>query len=189
MTKAELRRAYKAKRNALANQEYIRRNQQIFQLFRDIFPTEEIATVHCYLASEKKQEAGTSLIINYLLNQSGIRIATSRSYANGRLTHHLFTSDTKLETNLWGISEPLATEPTVGVEEIDWVIVPLLAFDQRGYRVGYGKGFYDRFLAECRSDVVKVGLSLEPPVDHITDTNSHDIPLDQVITPDKVFSY
>ncbi|MEO0333516.1 MAG: 5-formyltetrahydrofolate cyclo-ligase, partial [Bacteroidota bacterium] len=169
MTKAELRRTYRAKRNALANQEYIRRNQQIFQLFYDNFPAEEVTTAHCYLASEKKREVSTSLIINYLLTQPNIQIATSRSYANGRLTHHLFTSDTKLETNQWGISEPLSTEPTVDVEEIDWVIVPLLAFDRLGYRVGYGKGFYDRFLVECRSDVVKVGLSLEPPVDHITD--------------------
>ncbi|MEM6840941.1 MAG: 5-formyltetrahydrofolate cyclo-ligase [Bacteroidota bacterium] len=188
MTKAELRREYKARRAALTATEYDRRNRKIFQLFRKNFPLTQPTTVHCYLASIKKRETDTSLIIEYLLENDTF-VVTSRSHANGRLSHHRLTTDTKLEKNQWNITEPLATEPTVDVEKIDWVLVPLLAFDYRGYRVGYGQGYYDRFLAQCRPDVLTVGLSLEPPVDCITDTDLHDVTLDQVITPYQIFSY
>lgn len=189
MTKAELRREYKAKRAALSYQEYAQRNKQIFQLFKQEFSITEPTTVHCYLASEEKREAGTVFIMMHLLPQPNVRIVTPRSHSNGTLTHHLFTRDTSLETNRWNIREPLASEPIVPVEKVDWVLVPLLAFDRIGYRVGYGQGFYDRFLAQCRPDVVKIGLSLEPPVGRITDQNEYDIPLNHVITPEQVFTF
>lgn len=69
------------------------------------------------------------------------------------------------------------------------VLIPLLAFDKNGYRVGYGKGFYDRFLAECRPDVVKVGLSVFEPIDEITDLNEFDIKMDFCITPNRVWQF
>jgi 5-formyltetrahydrofolate cyclo-ligase len=67
------------------------------------------------------------------------------------------------------------------------VLIPLLAFDKAGHRVGYGKGFYDRFLADCRPDVQKVGLSLELPIESITDPNPFDVPLDAVVMPDGIW--
>jgi 5-formyltetrahydrofolate cyclo-ligase len=189
VTKAELRREFRAKRQALSYQEYNRRNKQIFELFRQHFPITQPTTAHCYLASEEKREAGTTLIIMHLLASPQVTVATPRSHPGGTLTHHLFTRDTALETNRWNIREPLASEPMVPTEEIDWVVVPLLAFDRMGYRVGYGQGFYDRFLAQCRPDVLKIGLSLEPPVGRITDIDKHDIPLHHVITPQQVFTF
>ncbi|WKN41603.1 5-formyltetrahydrofolate cyclo-ligase [Tunicatimonas pelagia] len=188
MMKAELRKAYKAKRNALTLQEYAQRNEQIFVHFQQRFPITQPITVHCYLSSEEKREASTSLIISYLLNQSQAQVIVPRSHANGTLTHHRFTRDTSLETNQWNIQEPLASEPTVIEKEIDWILVPLLAFSDSGYRVGYGGGYYDRFLPQCRSDAMKIGLSLEPPVGQITDIDQYDIPLDFVVTPTQVFS-
>jgi 5-formyltetrahydrofolate cyclo-ligase len=73
------------------------------------------------------------------------------------------------------------------VQNIDLVIVPLLAFDKYGNRVGYGKGFYDRFLSKCRSNVIKVGVSFFEPADRITDINPLDIRLDYCITPTRVW--
>lgn len=69
------------------------------------------------------------------------------------------------------------------------VLIPLLAFDKKGYRVGYGKGFYDRFLADCRPDVVKVGLSVFEPIDEIADLNEFDIKMDFCITPNRVWQF
>jgi len=189
MTKAELRREYRTKRKALTHQEYAQRNEQIFTHFQQHFPVTQPITVHCYLSSEEKREASTDMIITYLLAQPQVRIVTSRSHANGILTHHLFTRDTDLEISQWNIQEPLASEPLVPVEELDWVLVPLLAFDLSSYRVGYGGGYYDRFLGQCRSDAVKIGLSLEPPVRQITDVDQYDIPLDYIVTPAQIFSY
>ena len=72
--------------------------------------------------------------------------------------------------------------------KIDLVLIPLLCFDKKGYRVGYGKGYYDRFLAECRPDVMKIGLSIFEPVDEISDVDEFDVKMDYCITPNKIWS-
>jgi len=64
-----------------------------------------------------------------------------------------------------------------------------LAFDEKGNRIGYGKGFYDRFLNECKKDVIKVGLSFFEATTTIEDTNANDIPLDFCVTPEKIYRF
>jgi 5-formyltetrahydrofolate cyclo-ligase len=95
---------------------------------------------------------------------------------------------TELVLSPWGIPEPAAGEP-VAPEAIDWIVVPLLACDRRGYRVGYGKGFYDRYLARCRPDVRKVGLSAFDPVPDIADAGPLDVRLDYCVTPGQVWDF
>ena len=69
-------------------------------------------------------------------------------------------------------------------------MLPLLAFDKKGYRVGYGKGFYDRFLLNLKEDALKVGLSLfEVEDDLISDINSYDIPMDICVTPEILYTF
>lgn len=74
-------------------------------------------------------------------------------------------------------------------KKIEVVFVPLLAFDKQGNRVGYGKGFYDRFLKQCKTDVVKIGLSLFDAEEEIEDVLENDIPLDYCITPNKIHEF
>ena len=69
------------------------------------------------------------------------------------------------------------------------VLVPLLAFDRLGHRVGYGKGFYDRFLASCRPGTTKIGLSLEAIGRQVGDVHEGDVVLDYVITPSEVIAF
>jgi 5-formyltetrahydrofolate cyclo-ligase len=106
------------------------------------------------------------------------------------MSHYLLTKDTVFEENKWKISEP----STVGnlrssVFSIDLVLIPLLCFDKKGYRVGYGKGYYDRFLTECRPDVLKIGLSIFEPIDEIIDVTEFDIKMNYCITPNKIWSF
>jgi 5-formyltetrahydrofolate cyclo-ligase len=88
----------------------------------------------------------------------------------------------------WGIPEPLGSE-IIAPESIDLVLLPLVAFDLAGNRVGYGKGFYDRYLALCRPDCLKIGISLFDPVTRIEEVEGHDIPLDMAICPDKLYDF
>ena len=67
--------------------------------------------------------------------------------------------------------------------------MPLLCFDAAGHRVGYGKGFYDKFLSKCRPDCTKIGLSYFPPVEAIAATGGHDIMLDICVTPEKTYQF
>ena len=95
---------------------------------------------------------------------------------------------TTFAVNKFGVSEPVDGLPMFP-EEIDLVIVPLLAFDANGYRVGYGKGYYDKFLKECREDVYKVGFSYFEPVDMINDIHAFDVKLDYCITPFETYTF
>lgn len=84
-------------------------------------------------------------------------------------------------------------EPISGVivppEQIDMVFVPLVAFDSNGYRVGYGKGYYDRYLVRCRPDATKIGFSFFEAVESIEDINEFDVPLNFCITPYRIYEF
>jgi 5-formyltetrahydrofolate cyclo-ligase len=107
--------------------------------------------------------------------------------ATGELKSVGFDADTEFTESSWGIREPVG-DPA-DPDGLDLVIVPLLCFDLSGHRVGYGKGYYDRFLAKCRPDCLKIGLSLFPPIDEIEDLHDGDVPVDLCITPDEVFRF
>ena len=104
------------------------------------------------------------------------------------LEHIAFDAGTVFAENRWGIREPVAGR-TVDPSDIDIVIVPLLCFDTRGFRVGYGKGYYDRFLAKCRPDCLKAGVSLFPPIAAIDDVNRFDVKLDICVTPEATVKF
>lgn len=96
--------------------------------------------------------------------------------------------DTPFEKKALNIYEPDEgmMMPAAG---IDMIFVPLLAFDKRGYRVGYGKGFYDKYLVQCRKDCIKAGFSYFEPLDRIDDHHDFDVPLDLCITPQNVYVF
>ena len=98
------------------------------------------------------------------------------------------TDGTKIIENRWGISEP-ESGIKIAPELLEVVFVPLLSYDKKGNRVGYGKGFYDTFLKNCKRDVVKIGLSFFDPVDHIKGIREEDVQLDYCVTPRKIQSF
>jgi 5-formyltetrahydrofolate cyclo-ligase len=100
----------------------------------------------------------------------------------------LVNDDTVYEENDYSIAEPV-NGIDISAEDIDAVFVPLLCFDSKGYRVGYGKGFYDRFLSNCREDVIRIGFSYFEAVDSIEDINEFDVPLNICITPNKLYEF
>ena len=100
----------------------------------------------------------------------------------------IIDDNTVFEMNKYGIEEPIDGLDMFATE-IDLVIVPLLCFDKKGYRVGYGKGHYDRFLKSCRKDCLKIGFSYFEPVDKIEDIDKYDIKLNYCITPFNIFTF
>lgn len=96
--------------------------------------------------------------------------------------------DTVYTANKFGIPEPSEGDE-INPKEIGLIILPLLSFDERGNRVGYGKGYYDRFLKKCKNGALKIGFSFFDPIEKIDDMNEHDVPLDYCITPEKIYSF
>ncbi len=187
VTKSQLRQDYRARRAALSEIAYRQKNQQLVE--RLLAAHDFAGTVHCFLPNERQREVDTWPIVRRLWTMPGVRVLAPRcGDTDNTLSHHDLCPETPLENNRWGIPEPVGGQECPA-SSIDWVLVPLLAFDRRGHRVGYGKGFYDRFLAGCRSDARKIGLSLFAPVVAIDDIGSQDVALDAVVTPDRVWTF
>lgn len=107
---------------------------------------------------------------------------------NGNMEVVLWEKEMPINANQWGILEPISTD-YVDPMRIKTVVVPLLCFDQRGHRVGYGKGYYDRFLSRCSPQCKTIGISYFEAVKKIDDTEATDVALDMVVTPESVYSF
>ena len=190
MTKAELRKIYLARQRNLSHSEHLEKSRQIADNFFKTFDLKNVWFLHCFLPIEKNREVDTWLIFQKIWRDfSHIRTVTSLvNFEKVVLESVAFTADTKLVFNKWGILEPSGGW-TVEPEKIDFVLTPLLAFDERGYRVGYGKGYYDKFLSFCRKDVLKIGLSYFPPVEEISDVQEFDVKLDYCATPERIIKF
>ncbi len=184
-----MRQIYLARRQALSSDQTSVFNQQICQILIEFISWDQIKVLHLYLAIIGKNEVDTYPIINHLRTTgAGIKIAVPKLAPEGNLLYHYFlTQATQLRTNKWGIPEPVAATP-VPVEQIDLVLVPMLAFDKAGNRIGYGKGHYDRFLAQCRPDAQKIGLCYFDPMKRI-EVEPTDVAMDVVVTPKQVWEF
>lgn len=187
MLKHEIRKLYLQKRKALHVQEAIAFNKKIKFLF-DSFLSSKIVTVHIYLPIPAKEEIDTLPIIHGLWDENKKVVAPVMDAQNNTMSSWLLTKETEIVANDWEVPEPRKSIE-ISDNEIDMIVVPLLAFDKNGFRVGYGKGYYDNFFASINQEVLKIGLSFFPPLDHISDLDSWDIPLDYCITPDGIIKF
>ena len=190
MKKKYIRTYYLQKRLNLTPAEYNLLNNQIKEQVASL-DWSAYKTIHLFLPIKKFNEVNTLLIADYLKhNYPAVAIVVPKSnFKTTSMEHIAFEPhQSVLATNAYGIPEPIAGT-AVPESKIDAVFVPLLAFDKKGKRVGYGKGFYDRFLAQCRPDVRKIGLSFFDPITEIEDADIHDIGLDQCICPNKVWTF
>jgi len=184
--KSFLRKQALERRKALSEDEFLVSNQLILAQFKTL-DLSEITSVHVFLPIVKKREPDTYLLIDWLQeNHPQIHIVVARAnFEDHSMSHHPFSKEDLVE-NSYHIPEPQTA--TLFEGKIDMVLVPLLAFDNRGYRVGYGKGFYDRFLSGV--ETLKVGISLfEVQDDAISDVHEDDIHLDLCITPKQIYRF
>ncbi|MFP4844791.1 5-formyltetrahydrofolate cyclo-ligase [Winogradskyella sp. PE311] len=143
---------------------------------------------HIFLSIEKQKEINTAYILNILSGKDKNIVISKSNFKDYSMTHYLLTDNTKIKKNSYDIPEPLD-----GIEikssQLDVVFVPLLAFDNLGNRIGYGKGFYDRFLADCKPETLKIGLSLFGAELKIHDLNTTDITLNLCVTPNAIYKF
>jgi len=172
----------------LGAHDFDKKNARLLYHFHSFFEQHSASLVHSFLSIEKNKEVNTWPLIEWLKLQ-GKQIVTSKcSNSSNELTHYLFEDYRQLEENKYGIPEP-QFGTLIQPSELDVVLIPLIVFDLKGQRIGYGAGYYDRFLADCSDHCLKVGLSLGPPLDEIPFAEAHDIPMDYCITPLRVYSF
>ncbi len=180
MTKKELRHHYLQQRKELSRKQHQQLSRQITErVFQLILPSYQ--WIHVFLPLARQAEVALEPLITSLW-ECNKKIVVPKLMSQGEMTHNLWTQTTHWQKNNWGIIEPLASQE-IRPDQIDPLIVPLLAVDQNGQRVGYGKGYYDRFLSQCSDQVHAMGVGFFPVVEVISDCEVTDIPLDSYITP------
>jgi 5-formyltetrahydrofolate cyclo-ligase len=188
MTKSEIRKTYLVRNRQISAAERIAASEAIARNLFFALDLASVSALHCFIPIEKFNEVDTTPIFHRIwLEFPQIVTAVPRvDFEADEMKSHRYTAKTELMENEWQILEPLH-EKFLQAQDFDIVLVPGLAFDRAGHRVGYGKGFYDKFLVQCRADCIKVGLSYFPPVPAISDAWSGDIKLDLCITPEQTF--
>jgi 5-formyltetrahydrofolate cyclo-ligase len=186
MMKADLRRRSLEARSNLTPAEVGASSGLIAERFFNEVGVEGVRSVHTFIRIPKFNEVDTSMIYFRLWRDHPEIMTSAPRLESGELSAVPFGPETEMIESSWGIREPAGD--AIDPAEIDLVVVPLLCFDRALHRVGYGKGYYDRFLARCRPDCRKVGVSLFPPVESIDDIHDGDIALDLVVTAEDTHS-
>jgi 5-formyltetrahydrofolate cyclo-ligase len=189
MIKAEARKFFLEKRRAIMASDKSKWDDLILFQFQNLsFP--KIKSVFTYVAMPKFAEISTDAIISLLKSKNpDIKVAYPVcDFKKQTMIAILASTETPFVNNKYGTLEPEGTE-VLAPDEIDVVIVPLLCFDQQGYRVGYGKGFYDKYLRDAKPNCIKLGLSYFEPIKRIDDSDNFDVPLDYCITPPLIYEF
>ena len=181
MKKQELRALYKQKRNNLTEIQIKGLQENIYQQIYNL-DLSTVKNVHLFLSMPKFKEIDTTPLVTYFRNKNKRIVVSKCNFKDNTLSHFYLEEDTVLSLNKFGVLEPVAAE-LVEENKLDLIFIPMLISDDKKFRVGYGKGFYDRFLSNCRKDAKFIGLNFFPPIKAIEDKNEFDIPLHQVIYP------
>ena len=185
MNKIEARKKYLDLRKKLDNVQIISKSISISNNLQDL-PIWEHNFYHIYLPIKEKNEVDTMPIINILNNKKKKVLIPKSDFNTNTMKSFLLNDNTVLKKNNYGITEPINNEEFLG--RIDVIFIPLVAYDLIGNRVGYGKGFYDKFLRNQNNKILKVGLSFFNPEKRIK-IDEHDENLDFCVTPNRIFSF
>lgn len=185
MTKSEARKYYRTLRKLFTKEEVNDLSEQIFEHIKQLdFSTDQ--TFHIFLPIEKNNEINTYPIINWLFQQQKeviLPLVVGDDMINCKV-------EKSFETVLNSLQIPEPTQYSeIDSKAIDIIFIPMFVADKKGNRVGYGGGYYDKFLARCRPDSKKIGLTYFRPIEYIEDAYFGDFPLDFCITPDGIESF
>lgn len=187
MNKQELRKKYKDLRANLTTIEIEEKSLAVANMLLKL-PVWDKTLYHLFLTIEEKKEVETNFILTVLQGKDKEIVISKSNFENTTMEHYLLTDGTKIVKNQYNIPEP-SNGIEVPVDKIEVVFIPLLAYDLKGNRVGYGKGFYDKFLSKCKPQTIKIGLSFFEAEEGIYDVFESDILLDYCVTPIKIYTF
>lgn len=187
MNKKELRQKYKGKRQELSDTEIDDLSLAIANKVLTL-PIWEKTYFHIFLPITEQKEVNTEFVLHLLSGKDKEIVVSKSDFETRRMTHFLLTDNTKIKKNQYNIPEPI-DGLEVPTNKIDVVFIPLLAYDKTGHRAGYGKGFYDKFLTECKPETIKIGLSFFEAEELIDDVFKNDMRLNYCVTPNKIYNF
>ena len=175
MDKKELRKAIREQKRAMTEEQIVAASQRLGELFLDCDQYKAAKTIYGYLPYN--QEVRTVPMLEQAM-KDGKRVAVPKCY--GDEMKFIYMDDlSKVEKGYANIPEPIADEP-IADDPTALVLMPGLAFDPAGHRIGYGGGFYDKFLAgEPTHPTLALCYDFQM-LEHL-ETEAHDLPVDVVL--------
>ncbi len=186
MTKEEYRLKYKNLRTEISLETVEDLSIQIANNALQL-PIWNFTNYHLFLSISAKKEINTEYLLHILQGRDKTIIVPKVIIGNPNMEHILLQDNTVLKLSNYGVPEPVSGFE-IHPEKIEVIFVPLLAYDGKGNRLGYGKGFYDRFLKQCNPEAIFIGLSFFEPETTIPFEET-DIPLHFCITPEKTYRF
>ncbi len=183
MNKLNLRKAMLLKRKSMSKDDAERCSKSIFE---KLISTNILNFSNILAYSNFKNEVITRDIIKYLLkNKREVYLpkcdVNTKTFVPIKISSENFLN----KTNVYGISEPADEDGIISTDKIDCAIIPGIVFDTKGNRIGFGSGYYDKFLNNNPS-VYKIGLCYEFQLTENIITDEFDIPMDMIITEKRV---
>ncbi|EAQ77586.1 5-formyltetrahydrofolate cyclo-ligase [Blastopirellula marina] len=182
--KKTLRQSFLAARNQLGDRS--ERSVRIQARISNWLPQQSAATLLCYVNA--RCEVDTRSLLHQLLADER-RVVVPYCLDDNHLGLFLLSNMSELATGRFGILEPrhqLRDSKRISPVEIDLAILPGVAFDLHGNRLGYGKGYFDRLLSEMRPQAVTCALAFECQLTAQIPTEPHDLPIDYLVTEDRL---
>lgn len=181
MNKKDLRKKYKELRQELSVDEIENKSLAIANQLLQLNIWDK-TYFHLFLSIKEKKEVETEFILQILAGKDKEIVMAKSNFNSLEMKNYLIKESTIFQKNEYNICEPI-NGLEIATTKIEVIFVPLLAYDKKGNRVGYGKGFYDIFLSKCTKDVIKIGLSFFEPEEVIDDISLSDICLNYCVTP------
>lgn len=183
-TKQELRKFYREKRAVLSDTQLEGLSSLMFEDFKVFFNANaHFRHVHVFISMPQRKEIDTMPIIRFLRDKGCVVYTSQMNYEDDCMDTVLFENDVAVKMDKKGIPYP-QNNGIISPDRIQLILVPLLAVDKKGNRLGYGKGYYDKFFAQVAGHkMFKIGISLFSPIESIP-VELHDVPLDACIHPD-----
>lgn len=186
--KKSLREAVLNKRNILDREEVRDKSCVIIDKIYSLPQFSSAGLIMCYI--DFRNEVKTIQFINTCL-KSGKRVAvpliTEHDGIKTMYACEITNTTDDLETGYFGILEPVKDRP-VPAESIDLAIVPGVAFDKSLNRLGFGKGYYDRFLPYLKKQCPKIGIAFEIQIADFVPVSEYDIKMDMIITEERIIT-
>ncbi|WP_185882846.1 5-formyltetrahydrofolate cyclo-ligase [Blattabacterium cuenoti] len=186
--KEKYRKYFLKYRKGFSSKEIIQMSYNIFLMTKNIFFIWNYMYYHIFLPMDKYNEVHTFFIINFLLKKKKFVTVPILDFPNHSINNCMFHKKCILKKNKYGILEPIY-KIFLPITSIDVIFIPLLIFDMRGYRIGYGKGYYDKFMFLCKKNVLKIGLNFFHPINKIEDIHQNDLLLNIGVTPNSIFYF
>lgn len=192
LTKKELRQQALQQRQALTVWQVQSLGAQVIQRLTQEIPWQKFHCVHIYLSCDQRKEINTRPLMDYLWQtQTDTTIVTNRiDPERDQMDCYVINANTQLEKNRFNILEPVVTSiEKIDPQKIDLMILPLLASDERGVRLGYGRGYYDQLLARCTKSMRRVGINYFSPLTIHIPHEPHDEPLHRLVTVENIYQF